>query len=469
MKKFKYQVRLFGAFILCFLLSCSEGNVLDNYDPNDAGDTGGSGNEEPDTEVPEGVFPTEGVKIDDVLSSVNVGFDMIVKNGYVFMAYYDGDHKMTVARYNCETKEVVRKTLPSEIPWDTHNYVTMTFDNEGYLHVSGNMHATPLQYFRSEKPYDVESLQTINKMIGGTTEGRTTYPAFMDSPDGNLIFHYRYGGSGNGQEIYNYYDVKNKKWSRWLDKPLTDGRNGAETSNAYMKGPELGPDGYYHLIWVWRDTPDCSTNHSLSYARSKDLKNWETVRGEQTQLPITMDKKEFIVDPTPVNGGLFNGGITFGYDSNNRVVIGYHKYDENGNNQLHVARFENDQWKIQKLTDWNYRWEIGGVASVANKLRIWNPKVIEPLKMAFPYSHVKFGRGQQVFDENSLEPLNKISFPQSYPSEYGKVISTFPGMQAAFVLEGDYMLRWERKPNEGDKKPEGELPPPSPMLLFKYK
>ena len=50
-----------------------------------------------------------------------------------------------------------------------------------------------------------------------------------------------------------------------LDVPLTDGQG---LMNAYQSQPTLGPDGWYHLYWVWRDTPDCSTNHDLSYMKS---------------------------------------------------------------------------------------------------------------------------------------------------------------------------------------------------------
>lgn len=463
------RYKLIVTFLLCLIMGstlecCSGGSILDNYDPNDPDNTGGT--DKPETENPDATFPTEGVEVSNVLSAFHVGFSMIEKNGYVYMAYYDGEHQMTVARYHCETKKVEYKKLPSVIGWDTHNYVTMAFDKEGYLHVSGNMHATPLVYFRGTTPHDIQSLQTIHKMIGDETEKRTTYPTFMDSPDGNLIFHFRDGGSGNGEEIYNIYDVNTKKWKRLLDKPLTDGEG---ERNAYMEGPELGPDGYYHLIWVWRDTPDCSTNHTVSYARSKNLLQWQTISGQETILPITLSKKEFYVDDTPAKGGLMNGGIALGFDSENRPVIGYHKYDEKGYNQLYVARYENENWKVQKLTNWDYRWEIGGISSVDNELRIWAPSVTEPLKLAMGYNHKKYGRGRQLFDEKSLKPLNKINFPLAYPPEYGKVTSTFPGMKPAVIMHGDYLLRWENLPTKGDKKPDGDLPQPSKMLLFKYK
>lgn len=92
-------------------------------------------------------------------------------------------------------------------------------------------------------------------------EERCTYPRFMVGSDGQLLFMYRSGRSGNGRSFFNRYDLASQTWSRFLDTPLFDGE---ELRNAYPIGPLKGPDGKFHIIWVWRDTPDCATNHDLS-------------------------------------------------------------------------------------------------------------------------------------------------------------------------------------------------------------
>ena len=94
--------------------------------------------------------------------------------------------------------------------------------------------------------------------------------------------------------------------------------------NAYFAGPLLGGDGYYHLAWVWRDSPDCASNHDLSYARSKDLVHWTSSSGKEFVLPITIASAE-IVDPTPVGKGLLNSCVSLGFDGQARPVIAYHK------------------------------------------------------------------------------------------------------------------------------------------------
>jgi hypothetical protein len=147
------------------------------------------------------------------------------------------------------------------------------------------MHACPLIYFRATTPNDVESLEQVKSMVGDY-ENRCTYPSFMRDKNERLIFTYRDGSSGNGNQIWNVYDESTQTWSRLLEKPLFDGQG---AMNAYFVGPTLGADGYFHVCWVWRDTPDAATNHDLSYARSPDLIHWEKSTGEPYELPITIE------------------------------------------------------------------------------------------------------------------------------------------------------------------------------------
>ena len=221
------------------------------------------------------VIGPSGLEVGEVVSSFPVGFDLMMAGGKQFVAFYDANRQMTVAVRNINSKKWKYRKLDSFIGWDSHNYITMTTDKEGYIHLSGNMHNDTLVYFRSEKPYDIRSLKRIPAMTGDD-EYRVTYPAFMRDRDDNLIFHYRSGGSGDGYELYNIYDQKTRTWKRLINGALINGRSDNSTMSAYMSGPVLGPDGVFHLIWVWRNTGDCSSNHTLSYAKSPDLIHWES-------------------------------------------------------------------------------------------------------------------------------------------------------------------------------------------------
>ncbi|MCD6304492.1 MAG: BNR repeat-containing protein, partial [Planctomycetes bacterium] len=265
-----------------------------------------------------------------------VGFCLLTVGRRQFAAFYDDQRRMTVAARTIDSRSWRFVRLPERLGWDSHNYVTMTADKEGYLHLAGNMHCTALKYYRTRRPWDIATFQRVEKMVG-PRERRCTYPRFFRGPGGRLIFTYRDGSSGNGDQVYNVYQPKTRTWRRLLDTPLTAGRG---KMNAYLRGPVAGPDGWWHVCWVWRDTPDCKTNHDLSYARSRDLVHWRTAAGEPVELPMTIKTPGLIVDPVPPGGGIINGNTAIGFDAAGRVIVSYHKFDEAGKTQLYNARLE---------------------------------------------------------------------------------------------------------------------------------
>src|SRR4029078_627328 len=204
--------------------------------------------------------------------------------------------------------------LPTTVGWDSHNYIAMDLDSAGFIHVSGNMHPVPLVYFRSVIANEVGWLSGATMV--GSNESSCTYPLFFHDTSGNLVFNYRDGMSGNGNHIFNIYDTATKTWRRLLNAPFTDGEG---LRSAYPVGPVLGPDGWWHMVWVWRDTPDASTNHDLSYARSQDLVHWQTAAGKALTLPITLATGD-IVDPVPSGGGMINNNNNVGFAAQNRAV-----------------------------------------------------------------------------------------------------------------------------------------------------
>jgi hypothetical protein len=410
--------------------------------------------------------------ISHVPASFPVGFALLTHDNQQFVAYYDSAKNMTVASRKLDSKTWDYKVLDNKIGWDSHNYVVLKIDSKGYIHVSGNMHVVPLIYYRSAKPLDIQSLTRVTRMIG-TEEDRMTYPLFMDGPKGEFLYHYRYGMSGNGYEIYNLWNPRTQTWSRYLDKPLIDGKG---ERNAYMQGPILGPDKYYHLIWVWRETPDCATNHTLSYARSKDLLHWESVTGKNVPLPITIEEQSFYVDPTPPGGGLINPGIRLGFDPSGKVLIGYHKYDKNMNTQLFVSRYENGKWTNKQVTDWNFRWIFQGGGSIIGELSIDTPKSLPDGQVAFGYHRRDTGDGVILLDGKTLDPVGEQPYNYSYPKSLDTVESTFPEMTVRKAFDTGksprkneaYLLRWETLPANRDVKREGELPPPSILKIYKF-
>jgi hypothetical protein len=353
--------------------------------------------------------------------------------------------------------------------WDSHNSVTLGIDKDGYLHLSGNMHVNPLTYFRSTKPNDISTLVQVMEMVG-TNEKRCTYPHFINTREGALLFHYRDGASGEGNEIYNIWSCETKKWNRMLDTPLTDGQG---LMNAYQTQPILMEDNWYHVYWVWRDTPDCSTNHDLSYIKSPDLKNWFNPFGDPIKLPATLDNKSVIVDPVPVKGGIINLAAKLCLDKNMKPVFVYHKYDSAGNIQFYVAQIENRKWISHQITNWDYRWEFSGGGSINFEVVLKDFNRRNDGYYEISYYHIKYGTGTILLNEK-LENCGKVIKPQPL-NETIKKEGDFPGLENRVL--GDlgksdengirYVLKWETMPANRDRAYPEPWPGPSQLYLYK--
>ena len=407
--------------------------------------------------------------IDTVWSGHPVGFDLLTSPPHQYVAYYDADRHMVVAQRKLDETTWTHTRLPQRIGWDSHNYITLSLDREGYLHLAGNMHVHPLRYFRSTKPYDSSTLERVKNMVG-TEEERCTYPEFFTGPEGDLVFTYRDGSSGKGNQIYNRYDAKTQIWSRLLDQPLIDGEG---KRNAYISGPTKAGCGMWHMVWVWRSTSDCATNHHPSYARSKDLVHWETGNGEPLELPITFETGD-VVDPVPEGGGIINGNVKLGFDLERRPVVTYHKYDDEGNTQLYNTRLEDGDWVVRQASDWDYRWEFGAGGTIPFEVRLSGLGRQGGYLMQ-TWSHSQYGKQRWKLDPETLQPVERLELPKSgIPREVGQLHSDFPGMQVKMKhtrgVSGTrgvgYLMRWETLGQNRDRAREKPWPEASALQLY---
>jgi hypothetical protein len=379
---------------------------------------------------------------------------------------------MSVAQRTLDSTNWTIIKLPSRLGWDSHNYVTLALDRDQVLHLAGNMHCVPLVYFRATTPLDAASLACVESMTG-EREQRVTYPVFLQDKQGRLIFRYRDGRSGSGDDLYNAYHETSRSWSRLMDQPLTSGRG---KMNAYCTVPKLGPDGRFHVVWVWRDTPDCASNHDISYAQSEDMVRWTDSAGRTLQLPITVDTGD-IVDPVPPRGGLINVNRELGFDNTGRPVITYHKYDTNGDLQVYAARREKQGWKIVQLSDWKgYRWEFSGGGSIIVEVRVGAARPLGQNRLAVSYRYPR-ASGTWILDEHTLRPIAGASVPPQeslLPKALAGVESDFPGMQKQTRADSGkpppgvrFVLVWETLGANRDQPRTPPLPKPSMLRVVK--
>jgi hypothetical protein len=412
------------------------------------------------------------IDIAPVWSGHPVGFALLTRGDEQYIAYYAADRKLTVIQRRLGQKEWRTTILPTTLGWDSHNYVTMAFDRDGYLHLSGNMHAIPLIYFRSTKPGDASTLERVPSMTG-QNEKKVTYPVFSYSPEGDLLFEYRSGSSGSGDTFRNRYDEKTKTWKPLTDQPLF---HGGTARNAYPIRMLLGPDGWYHEVWVWRESPWAETNHDMSYVRSHDLVHWETAGGVPVQLPIRLETPGVVVDDAPIRGGIINGSQSIGFDQDGKLVLSYIKYDANGKTQLYFARWRDGGWVSKQASHWDYRWDFHGGGSIPMEV-MPGPLKVSGGKLSVEVHHSVYGDVVWQVDPKTMQLIgDPVPAAAEKKDSAGAEYAPPAGSPLAARYSGDlggpeaggatYQLMWSTLGSNRDRpRPEG-APAPSMLRLL---
>ncbi len=394
-----------------------------------------------------------------VWSGNDTRFALAVGRGRIFVGYYDAARRLTIASRERKGGMWTYRRLDSRLGWDSHNYVALAIDSAGRLHVAANMHNDPLVYFRTTRPGDIKTLARVPVMVDARAERRMTYPVFLHDAAGRLIFKYRDGGSGNGDERYNVWNAAAGRWTSLLATPLIDGEG---KRNAYPVGPVLGPDKRFHLVWVWRDTPDAATNHDLSYARSADLVHWERSDGMPLALPIRLASAE-IIDPVPVHGGMINNNTAIAFDGGGDPIVTFHRFDADGNTQIYVARREAKGWHVAQASDWRgFRWDFGGGGSIESRVRVAGAS---PAAYGLRVPVVRDGKAiELILGAVTLARIAErpaVSFADRLTPRIA-----IPAGMALNVVEDEsgYALAWPSRPANRDL-PTPDIPAPTTLML----
>jgi hypothetical protein len=268
---------------------------------------------------------------------------LVTDHGNQYIAYYNPQGKVMVGRRNLRS----RKWKISETPYsghvqDAHNAISIMTDADGYLHIAWDHHDTPLKYARSKTPGSLDFTEPLP--MTGKNENKVSYPEFYRFPDGNLIFLYRDGSSGNGNLVINKYNAKTKIWTRLQDHLI----DGERKRNAYIQAC-IDRNGTIHLSWVWRESPDVASNHDLSYACSRDGgKTWQKSTGEKYELPITIGTAERIVS-IPQKSELINQTSMTADAQGNPFIISYWREAGRPVPQYHLVYKASTGWKVNDL------------------------------------------------------------------------------------------------------------------------
>ncbi|MDN3668486.1 BNR repeat-containing protein [Echinicola jeungdonensis] len=283
-----------------------------------------------------------------------------------FTAYYDPSGHVVLAKRELgdEHWETHQTKYTGNVK-DAHNTISIAVDGAGYLHVSWDHHDNPLRYAKSKAPLGLEL--GPKEPMTGVEEEKVTYPEFHALPNGDLLFFYRSGASGQGNLVMNRYDVEQQSWIQLHDK-LIDGEG---QRNAYWQA-FVDKAGTVHLSWVWRETWDVSTNHDLAYARSTDGgQSWERSNGDKYQLPITNSTAEYAWN-IPQKSNLINQTAMYADENSQPYIVTY--WEENGVTQYQVVYQDGQEWKKANTGFRNTSFQLGGGGT--KRIPISRPQIL---------------------------------------------------------------------------------------------
>ncbi|WP_159451623.1 BNR repeat-containing protein [Pedobacter africanus] len=217
--------------------------------------------------------------------------------GWQYIAYYNGARQVCLGRrkltdYKWETINFddYRFSYLKNQDNNTHNVISIGLcTKDGTIHLSFDQHAGPLHYRVSIKdildnPERVQWTSKLFKPIVNYLEiGKpipvVSYPTFISTPQGNLLFAYRNGYSSNGDCLIGQYDASSGKWT---DPHVFISRSGnyqdpfkgdSKNRNAYLNNLSYDHKGVLHISWTWRENVATLGNRDICYAYSKDNGN----------------------------------------------------------------------------------------------------------------------------------------------------------------------------------------------------
>ncbi|MEJ5995669.1 BNR repeat-containing protein [Pedobacter sp. Du54] len=285
-----------------------------------------------------------------------------------YTAYYDAAQNVVLAKRNINSQywEVLKTQYKGDAT-DAHKSISLMVDGEGYLHIAWGQHNNTLNYARSLTSESL-ALGAKEPMLG-LKENKVSYPEFYKLANGNLLFFYRDGGSGNGNLVINSYELKTRSWKRLQDNLI----NGEGQRNAYVQ-TAIDVKGTIHLSWVWRETPDVASNHDLCYAKSTDGGvTWEKSDGTSYSLPITASNAEYALK-IPQNSELINQTSMYADEQGRAYIATYWRNKGERIPQYHIVYKTNASWVVNNLAFRKTAFSLSGGGT--KKIPISRPQLV---------------------------------------------------------------------------------------------
>ncbi|WP_233603835.1 BNR repeat-containing protein [Pedobacter sp. KBW01] len=285
-----------------------------------------------------------------------------------YAAYYDQEQYVVLASRKSGTQKwEVQRTAYKGDATDAHKSISIMVDGDGFLHLAWGQHNNNLNYAKSVAAGSL-TMGDKTPMVSAK-ENKVSYPEFYKLANGDLLFFYRDGGSGNGNLMINRYSLKTQKWTRVQDGMI----DGEGQRNAYWQ-VAVDQAGTIHLSWVWRESSDVASNHDLAYAKSTDGGlTWFKSTHEKYTLPITAANAEYALK-IPQKSELINQTSMFADAQGKVFIAGYWREANESIPQYHLVFKTAGNWKVSNLNFRKTPFSLSGGGT--KKIPISRPQII---------------------------------------------------------------------------------------------
>jgi hypothetical protein len=161
---------------------------------------------------------------------------LCTKNGTIHLAF---DHHRDELHYRVSNSDVLSR--PELVKWDASLF-------------------SPVRNY-------LENTQILTSV---------TYPRFITTSKGDMLFEYRFGGSGHGDTRVGFYDGSESKWKNihtvisgsGIYKDLFNGDS--KERNAYLNSVNYDDKGRVHISWTWRERVSGTANRDICHIYSSN-------------------------------------------------------------------------------------------------------------------------------------------------------------------------------------------------------
>lgn len=214
---------------------------------------------------------------------------------------------------------------------DGHNTISMGISGDGFIHLAYDLHNVGLNYRMSktaialaplDSPWSSDLFTSTSHTLSSWPKAlfeRMTYPRFLRLDCGDILFEFRLGRSGLGDDYLWRYHKSDAKWA-----PV--GPNGGlylkgVDNNAYINGIDCYNSRLY-VSWTYRKFVEDGgpsevsgqagpngpeNNYDLMFAYSDDQGvTWKNTQGMELALPIAPSAAGIIAFHIPIDSGILN-------------------------------------------------------------------------------------------------------------------------------------------------------------------